>query len=269
MGAEAEEGGASITSVYATMIASWLTPSCLFILLNLVIGTIAITSRSACQKRRQLDSCGAPSPSLLDRVTSFGLGCCKIKPAATVSESQRSVVDPVQNSDSPRLNRVPSSCETANPAAPDRDPNELGQNQLPCDGLDQVPSCETESPAAPDWNQLPRAPSFLERIVSLNFRRSDSVKSEKGSGPDVTGLMEEEKGVDARAEDFIKSFKQQLRMQRLDSILRYRNMLRRNWEQDKRIKLVHFFLHKLHEVWTDYSEESIDRLLFHCSREQG
>ena len=34
--------------------------------------------------------------------------------------------------------------------------------------------------------------------------------------------------VDAKADDFINRFKQQLRLQRLDSLLRYRELLKRN-----------------------------------------
>jgi hypothetical protein len=64
----------------------------------------------------------------------------------------------------------------------------------------------------------------------------DSIKEEKkpkseveleSEGEVVRGRVEEEE-VDAKADDFIKRFKQQLRMERLDSILRYRDILNRH-----------------------------------------
>ncbi|MCI23771.1 hypothetical protein A2U01_0044953 [Trifolium medium] len=73
--------------------------------------------------------------------------------------------------------------------------------------------------------------------MSGNFRRLDSIKVEKqpkpvveleSEGEDVVRERVEEKEVDAKADDFIKRFKQQLRMERLDSILRYRDILNRH-----------------------------------------
>jgi hypothetical protein len=49
----------------------------------------------------------------------------------------------------------------------------------------------------------------------------------ESEGEVVRGRVEEEE-VDAKADDFIKRFKQQLRMERLDSILRYRDILNRH-----------------------------------------
>lgn len=187
------------------MIASWLiSPSCIFLFLNLVIGTIAITSRFAAQRKNQPDSSQqlVPPTSFFERVASFGLGCCKFKPPATLVESQ---IEVVQNQD---------------------------MNQLDQTVLDQTKSidtdvCETEMNEDRDnliGNPLPRAPSLLERLMSGNFGRLKSVKVEEEKK--VGSEMEEEE-VDAKADDFIKRFKQQLRMERLNSILRYRDILQK------------------------------------------
>ncbi|QHN77248.1 uncharacterized protein DS421_19g651020 [Arachis hypogaea] len=66
------------TASVTLLIASWLTPSSLFIFVNLVIGTIAITSRftSSHNNRIQEHELQHPftrSPSLLQRVRSFRL----------------------------------------------------------------------------------------------------------------------------------------------------------------------------------------------------
>ncbi|CAK8531946.1 unnamed protein product [Lathyrus sativus] len=176
------------------IIARWIiSPSCIFLIVNLVIGTIAITSRFATQRKNQPDSSpqlGPPTSSFFDRVTSFGLGCCKFKPPATSVESR---IESVQNQDLNRLDQTKSN------------DTDLGMDNLIV-------------------NPLPRAPSLLERLMSGNFGRLKSVKVEEEKK--VGSEMEEEE-VDAKADDFIKRFKQQLRMERLDSILRYRDVLHR------------------------------------------
>ncbi|RDX58251.1 hypothetical protein CR513_62439, partial [Mucuna pruriens] len=237
-----ETAGAS--SVYAAM-ASWLTPSFLFIFINFVIGTIAITSRFAntTKKQHQL----APSPSLLHRLTSFNLRYHTHEPTAT----PYSVFDPVQTPDSPRLDGISSSSlldriksfnktetEVLDPV---QSPDLPRLNRVSSSLLDRIKSFnlsfgkeEIEEPDSVQ-QQLIRAPSILQRIKSFTFDRSASVKDpEPESEAEVTGdgelveEREEEEGVDAKADDFINRFRQQLRLQRLHSVLRYRDVLKRN-----------------------------------------
>ncbi|CAK8531943.1 unnamed protein product [Lathyrus sativus] len=181
------------------IIARWIiSPSCIFLIVNLVIGTIAITSRFATQRKNQPDSSpqlGPPTSSFFDRVTSFGLGCCKFKPPTTSVESQ---IESVQNQNLNRLDQTVLNQTKSNDT-------DLGMDKLIV-------------------NPLPRAPLLLERLMSGNFGRLKSVKVEEEKK--VGSEMEEEE-VDAKADDFIKRFKQQLRMERLDSILRYRDVLHR------------------------------------------
>lgn len=218
-----EEDSVSIYDI----IVSWFTPSCIFLIVNLVIGTIAITSHFATKKKRQLDSPPqlVRSSSFLGRVTSFGLSCCKFEPAsaaATITTPEETQVELVQNQDLTRVNRTVSSTLLDRVKSID-----LGLNKTEMNG----------DPG--DSTPLIRAPSLLERLMSGNFRRLDSVKVvEKEKKPEselelkperkfVRGRAEEEE-VDAKADDFIKRFKQQLRLERLDSILRYKDIVHRN-----------------------------------------
>ncbi|KAK7303959.1 hypothetical protein RJT34_14906 [Clitoria ternatea] len=182
-----DAGGA--VSIYSTM-SSWLTPSCLFLFINLVIGTIAITSRCFANPSSEKTQHHSPvqlarSPSLLDRLASFNLRCYKHEPTS-----------PVQT---PQFDRVPSS--SFEQEEPRRDPVEPSREEV----------------------KLERAPSLLERLRSLTLGRSESVKETEAEERE-----EEELGVDAKADDFINRFREQLRLQRRDSILRYRDMLKRN-----------------------------------------
>ncbi|KAL0734937.1 hypothetical protein Bca4012_011147 [Brassica carinata] len=63
-----------------------------------------------------------------------------------------------------------------------------------------------------------------ETVESVERRRPDTTRVE-GSTSFGDG---EQDGVDAKASDFINKFKQQLKLQRLDSILRYKEMLKGN-----------------------------------------
>jgi hypothetical protein len=60
-----------------------------------------------------------------------------------------------------------------------------------------------------------------ETVESLERRRPDTTRVERS-----TSFGDGEDGVDAKASDFINKFKQQLKLQRLDSILRYKEMLK-------------------------------------------
>ncbi|KAK7411936.1 hypothetical protein VNO78_03380 [Psophocarpus tetragonolobus] len=255
---------AAASSLYAVM-ASWLTPSCLFLFINLVIGTIAITSRFANTSKNQHQL--VPSPSLLQRLTSFNLRHHKHEPKTTL----HSIVDPVESLDSSTLNPIHSSSMSLMDQNKSSNLN-LNEEKIerlnPVDlvkvtessQLDQVSSSsildgeiegpdpvlkKDESPqlnrvksfglsvskveTGSDPNQqqpITRAPSLFQRLMSLTFERSESVKESKA---EITGdgeEREEEEGVDAKADDFINRFRQQLRLQRLDSILRYRDMLK-------------------------------------------
>ncbi|XP_014500631.1 uncharacterized protein LOC106761585 [Vigna radiata var. radiata] len=247
------------SSVYGAM-ASWFTPSYLFIFINLVIGTIAITSRFTTTPKRQRQHQLIRSPSLLDRFTSFNLRYHKHQTTATLKPHDV-VVESVQTLDSPRPVQIGSfdTTETRegdevkidNSPQLDRirsfsfrrtesERSEAVQNSDSGMNLVRTPSLlervrrfslelgkvEKESCDSVQ-QQLSRAPSFLQRLKSLTFDRTES-EAEVRDGGEFVEEREEEEGVDAKADDFINRFRQQLRLQRLHSILRCRDMLTRN-----------------------------------------
>ncbi|TKY54483.1 hypothetical protein E2542_SST18891 [Spatholobus suberectus] len=268
----------------ASFIAGWLTPSFLFIFVNLVIGTIAIASRFGAPPKNQPQLVRSPSflqrvrsfnlahythyyqpectqpqlvrtPSLLERVTSFNLTLHKHEP--THAETQPENPEPV---------RTPSLLERVtsfNLALHKHEPARAETQHI-------QPEPEAERP------ELVRSPSLLQRIRSTNLSRlyrSDSAHREDpdlsdpglGSGKaemrksasEKAGSMEseweeeverrrpatmrdettswtEDEEVDAKADDFINRFKRQLRLQRIDSLLRCREMLRGgNWSEKR------------------------------------
>ncbi|WVZ20753.1 hypothetical protein V8G54_008075 [Vigna mungo] len=265
------ETAARDSSVYGAM-ASWFTPSYLFIFINLVIGTIAITSRftTTPKRQRQHQHQLIRSPSLLDRFTSFNLRYHKHQTTATLTphdvvvesvqtlDSPRHVQigsfdttdetregDEVKSDNSPQLDRLPSSSlldrirsfsfrRTESERSEPVQNSDSGMNLVRSPSLLErvrrfsldLGKVEKESCDSVQ-QQLSRAPSFLQRLKSLTFDRSESA-AEVRDGGEFVEEREEEEGVDAKADDFINRFRQQLRLQRLDSILRCRDMLTRN-----------------------------------------
>ncbi|MED6221830.1 hypothetical protein PIB30_058431 [Stylosanthes scabra] len=213
----------------SSFIASWLTPTCLFIFLNLVIGTIAIMCRLTTHHQPpQL----ARSTSLMDRL-------------------MYRFHTPLESKEVDHHDSVHENPESAQQSRAESVPDRVNSSQ------------QEDSPEIMDdvaQHELTRTPSLLERLRSLKFYKSESIKKVEEEEPEFgpgrqpgavdTGLsrVNSEEGrrrrnlssrrwegeellgeeVDKKADDFINRFKQQLRLQRLDSILRYREVLNRN-----------------------------------------
>ncbi|KAF7837893.1 pathogen-associated molecular patterns-induced protein A70-like [Senna tora] len=287
----------------SAFVASWFTPSSLFLFVNLVIGTIAITSRFATSKRpHDHEPSSSPSPhlvrssSLLERFRSFHF----------IHYNKNDTAFPETEYLQPQLLRTPSLLERVKSFNFGLYNNNCYEPNGP-ELTDPVTVRPDEDPTT--QSQLARTPSLLERLKSINFSslcRSESIKAEReveveddapepksdrdsgnlvrrskseteresparfpakmkksasekaasrrreegeeeeevrvverrrpetargetrngeGSG---TASFGEDEAVDEKADDFINKFKQQLRLQRLDSILRYREMLTGN-----------------------------------------
>jgi hypothetical protein len=209
----------------------FFTPAVLFILLNVVIGTIAVTSKVA-------------------------------RPAAAVDGEDAAHAGAVGGADQQqqnprRLSRVPSmaferirSFNLSRFTAPAPEPAavtgvvDLGYDQLPVPPTVEkeeaaaaavvepepepepvhMERCRSEAAAESD---VPRLPSRLHKSASEKtaFSHFEAQEVEEA----VQAEPEEEAGraVDADAENFINKFRSQLKLQRMESILRYRENVRR------------------------------------------
>ncbi|XP_022147572.1 uncharacterized protein LOC111016466 [Momordica charantia] len=237
-----------------TSFAAWATPTTLFILVNAVIAVIALTSRFGAPKtshRRHLH--GGPAllrpPSLLDRVKSFDFslyynsGHCpdpnpdpnpaqlarapsvldRIKSIALhrsdSNSSARETEHPQHQKPSPEqthdhiVNRSKSDSGTHTPTALEMSFRRRLQKSL-SEKLTWAPFTATEPPQAE-----------TEEASVIERRRPATSRAEIGERETAPGEEEEEE-VDARADDFINKFKQQLKLQRLESLLRYRDAIK-------------------------------------------
>ncbi|XP_061361712.1 pathogen-associated molecular patterns-induced protein A70-like [Gastrolobium bilobum] len=207
----------------AAIIASWFTPSSLFIIVNLVIGTIAITSRFGAPKREIHEPQLVRSPSLLERVRSFNFSFNKYEPTHAETEyaptHQPESENPCPNPDNPQLVRTPSLLQRLRSLSFSR-----REQEPESDGPDPKPGR--------DSGNAEMRKSASERAGSMKCEWEEDEEAVERRRPatargETTSLREDEE-VDAKADDFINRFKKQLRLQRVDSLLRYRDMLRGN-----------------------------------------
>lgn len=70
-----------------------------------------------------------------------------------------------------------------------------------------------------------KAMELEKQVEEVEVRRPATVRERKVVK--TVAFSKEDEEVDAKADDFINKFKQQLKLQRLDSLLRYRDMLNR------------------------------------------
>ncbi|CAN6457120.1 unnamed protein product [Victoria cruziana] len=202
----------SIPAIWASM-HSWFTPTVLFVLLNLVIGTIIATSGGAGQKSG--DKPLARSPSVMERIRSIKLHKQEVEdvPAVTVTKPAEpeivSAVDEIFHDGGEPGDDV---------AAPRSGGGAAGED---AGAAEETP---VRRRRLKKWasEKLPAADGVKEEIPN---RRGESVRGHRRveEFDDDSGGEE----VDAKADDFINRFKQQLQLQRMESIMRHKEMLSR------------------------------------------
>ncbi|KAK8654714.1 hypothetical protein V6N13_107317 [Hibiscus sabdariffa] len=268
-------------------IAAWLTPTSLFLLLNIVIGTIFILSRLSPPKTPPHNGDGHYSgppplqraPSLLDRVKSINFSTFKfdhhvdnyleephsLERAPSILERVKSInlnryKYPPQNPDpvyvEQPLCRAPSLLERVKSidfkSFYRSDSGKLNPEAVP----EEEPGSDVDTSSTPVYGQVVKRSKsehnhVKERKVSEKMKKSASENSRAKAEmeeeeededddeeverrrPATTRIEKttsfgdgDDQCVDAKADDFINKFKQQLKLQRLDSLLRYRDMLR-------------------------------------------
>ncbi|KAG8075476.1 hypothetical protein GUJ93_ZPchr0006g44172 [Zizania palustris] len=205
----------------------WFTPAVLFVVLNLVIGTIAVTSKvTASAAGREGDGAGAGGeqrrfsrvPSMaLERLRSFNMYRLATPAPETavagvvdLGHEEQPPVSAVERSRSEAAAELPPLPARLRKSASDR--SAFAHFQAVTE--EQTEAVESRRPAT--TREPPR------RCLDVSDTASESSDDEEGEETE-----EEASEVDARADDFINKFRHQLKLQRIDSFLRYRELIRR------------------------------------------
>ncbi|KAL4319600.1 hypothetical protein GQ457_18G001370 [Hibiscus cannabinus] len=241
-------------------VSSWLTPTSLFLLLNAVIATVFLLSRLSPPKTPHHHDGGyysaAPPPlhrasSLLGRVKSINFSTFKFDDghhpplgrAPSILERVKSInlnlyrhppqnPDPVYEEQQQPLSRPPSFLERVKSiefkSFYRSDSGKLNPETV----HDQVVK---RSKSEHDNVKQRKVSEKMKKSASGNSRAKAEEEEEEEvverrrpatSRMEKTTSLGDDQSVDAKADDFINKFKQQLKLQRLDSLLRYRDMLR-------------------------------------------
>ncbi|KAJ8460867.1 hypothetical protein OPV22_033793 [Ensete ventricosum] len=214
----------SWTSIW-TLVRGWFTPTVLFLLLNLVIGTIAVTSKSLRSHRRHHgDGVDVPPEDLpplsrgpsamLERLRSIGLHRFRSGEISIDAALSRTLPE-----------AAPLETVTGPPEAAATHDDNHNHETHPYGRSRSDTSEEAAGKLAGRMKKSASASSAFDHFGAAEIVRRPST-ARGGRGAPVAE-EEDEVEVDARADDFINRFRQQLQLQRLDSLLRYKELLNR------------------------------------------
>ncbi|KAL7136731.1 hypothetical protein ABFS83_10G050000 [Erythranthe nasuta] len=216
------------------LVANWLTPTVLFCLLNLMIGTIFMRSKIV-KPRRNPQSAGEDNndeqprqlgrvPGFFERVKSFNLSRYQFDQPGP--DHHHAAVVPAQEQQHAVVHH-------------EQDPEEVEKVVEEFHPVTRSKSHPVKKKKA----ATPPAKKVLKKSVSERMTPAGKMDGEEEE-EDVdrrrpatvrertaAGGGEDDAAVDAKADDFISRFRQQLKLQRLDSILRYKDMLNRGAER--------------------------------------
>ncbi|KAJ8448834.1 hypothetical protein Cgig2_011455 [Carnegiea gigantea] len=247
------EEAISLLSIWASM-NSWLTPAVLFVLLNLMIGTIAVTSGFTSSKPPpqhhhqsdhpqppQLQPQLTPSPSVLHRLKSLNFYSYIHTPQPIQTHHQSP----------PSTATTTTAAATVNDPIPEPGPDSSPPPEDAAAEEDEGPTMEEvytwiiqkqnnphygrqNSDTKPAGGEVPiRLPAKMKKSASDKSAFNHFQLVDETETTTETFIEERENAVgndsevDARADDFINRFREQLKMQRLESIVRYKEMISR------------------------------------------
>ncbi|KAL7166460.1 hypothetical protein ACSBR2_037183 [Camellia fascicularis] len=245
-----EDSVSSIPSIWSS-INSWFTPPVFFILLNVMIGIIYLTSKANQQhhhhhhqNQTQHDDRQTHqhqqirlerSPSVLQRLRSINLYSYRSR-EPNPSPSITTHFDPTPDSNThydPQQTHQSQTPETE--TQNDFQQTHFEQEEEEAPSLDEVYSMlkgrhviRTKSDTKPTAGEMPeKLPAKMKKSASAksvfpHFEEEDIVEARRPAtvreGKARATEVDEE--VDAKADDFINSFKNQLKLQKLESIKR-------------------------------------------------
>ncbi|CAN8284335.1 unnamed protein product [Cochlearia groenlandica] len=271
-----------------TTIYSWFTPTILFVFLNLMIGTIAITSSLSSSNQNDSNQTQIQrSPSMIHRLRSINFSSFSspdkthlLFPPPTITTTTTSPSDNNNNNEvssieqnQPFLSRSPSVLhkiksfnlynyisqepmsvveESREPIieSPPLDSKTEEEEEETSPSLEEVYSklnlnhvdrtkSDTEPSSGVKPKKLPKKMKksastkspfshFGEDEISVEARRPDTVRVKRVATVEEEEEEEEaDEEVDAKADDFINRFKHQLKLQKIDSITKYKDMVKK------------------------------------------
>ncbi|CAO2206646.1 unnamed protein product [Urochloa humidicola] len=211
-------------------LSSWISPgAALFLLCNALVGAIVVTSsRGEHRGRATRRLCRSASSMVLDRLRSFSIFSGH---AVSVEESYDHPSLELEPEEQPAIPTAPASAAAAAASARTATAASEGAEEVAEAGEDQKPARKGHamqpppSPAAVAGAAETDTTAAAERpptVVGSIVQRARACRREL-----VEEALEGKAALNARAELFIRQFREDLKLQRLNSIINYTRALRR------------------------------------------
>lgn len=186
---------------------SWFTPTVFFVLLNIVIGTIAISSSLASSPDHQQP---AQDPH---------------HPAAAAQNNLSRTSSVLHRLKSINLYRQKTDEIQPTTTFPDPDPSPVEEHHF---GRSVSDSAAAEQQPKEEPKKMKKWASSKSAFMepSRNMEEEEEITGVRRPATMRAGRVVDE-SVDAKADDFINKFRDQLKLQRLDSIKRFKDMINR------------------------------------------
>lgn len=227
----------ALPQMWAAMFG-WFTPTVLFVLLNVMIVTIAVTSgmRQNNNTNKELRR----NPSLLYRLSSFNFSKSRseeITDFEKIQEEEEKVpeekmpdnVAVEEEKTRPKMAKERKSKveaqagETSQKTQKKKLSNGLGRSKSDTD-----PTGDLRPPPLPQ--KLKKSGTFESPFSHFDSQALSVLEATPEAVNTVESddnTPEDAEEVNAKADDFINKFKQQLKLQRIESIVRYKDMINR------------------------------------------
>lgn len=278
-----EDTDSIVPSSFLAAMNNWFTPTVFFVLLNVVIATIALTSTLANQKQQTQQTHNhtpkvARSPSVLQRLRSINFSNFKPQEPIFKFNPDSDTLFNLEPTHQPQMPysfyqapQESSNLETQTThyifrqeelqenethyvshqetveknETRDERPEEIeahfdfqvshekeveGEEEKP-ERLDRDYNEPPESDTDQSAGEIPeRLPAKMRKSASMKSAFKHVEKEDVEARRPATmkeRMTEVDEEVDAKADDFINKFRQQLKLQRVDSVLRYKEVIRR------------------------------------------
>uniref|UniRef100_A0A8I6X052 DUF4408 domain-containing protein n=2 Tax=Hordeum vulgare subsp. vulgare TaxID=112509 RepID=A0A8I6X052_HORVV len=230
-----------------SLVRGYFSPATLFLLLNVVIGTIALTSRSRSRSHRRHDHHHGDDDDRHHQQKDHGHQYAPPPPPAPLARTS-SVMERLRSLGLYRFRSgdFPPEYNYSHPAAGDTGDDDGSSTKQQYSRSRSEPAARkpasktgneaekaarakvaTKKPVTAEVRRLERAPVPAPARLVQRAPRAPAARAVLTEARRPDAGAPEAACVDERADDFINKFRQQLQLQRLNSLLNYKEMLNR------------------------------------------
>ncbi|KAL6661433.1 hypothetical protein ACP70R_000817 [Stipagrostis hirtigluma subsp. patula] len=214
----------------AMELPAWISPGmALFVLLNVLVGAIAVTSRGklggpAASGRRL---CRSASSMVFDRLRSFSMFSAHTTAEWYHASTEAEELQVTPAAPEPAVLEPATTAPPSSPGAADAAASEPELQEEKSVSLNEA-KLHREQPSPSPSPSPPAATAETAAAVEGSGKKEATKRRARAGGREAAEeVLEEKTRLNERAEQFIQQFREDLKLQRLNSIINYTRGLRR------------------------------------------